>query len=71
MLIVRGGKLPSQFHDYQQENPEVKTHHLPNNVGVKELMSKFSNLKNHYIVGIGNMVGWGEQFVQDLKEYRI
>ena len=70
MLIIRGEKLPSQFHDYKQENPEVKTHHLPNNVGVKELMSEFSNLKNHYIVGIGNMVGWGEKFVQDLKEYR-
>ena len=70
MLIVRGEKLPSQFHDYKQENPEVKTHQLPNNVGVKELMSAFSNLKNYYIVGIGNMVGWGEKFVQDLKEYR-
>ena len=71
MLIVRGEKLPSQFQDYQQENPEVKIHQLPNNVGVKELMSEFSNLNNHYIVGIGNMVGWGENFVQDLKEYRI
>ena len=71
MLIVRGEKLPPKFHDYQQANPEVKAHHLPNNVGVKELMSEFSNLKNHYIVGIGNMVGWGENFVQDLKEYRI
>ena len=70
MLIVRGEKLPSLFHDYKQENPKVKTHQLPNNVGVKELMSEFSNLKNHYIVGIGNMVGWGEKFVQDLKKYR-
>ena len=70
MLIVRGEKLPSQFHDYKQENPKVKTHELPNNVGVKELMSAFSILKNYYIVGIGNMVGWGEKFVQDLKEYR-
>ncbi len=71
ILIVRGEKLPSQFHDYKHENLKVKTHQLPNNVGVKELMSEFSNLNNHYIVGIGNMVGWGENFVQDLKEYRI
>ena len=70
MLIVRGEKLPSQFHDYKQKNQKVKTHQLPNNVGVKELMAEFSNLKNYYIVGIGNMVGWGEKFVQDLKEYR-
>ena len=70
MLIVRGENLPSQFRDYKKENPKVKIHQLPNNVGVKELMSEFSKLKNHYIVGIGNMVGWGEKFVQDLKEYR-
>jgi poly-gamma-glutamate synthase PgsB/CapB len=71
MLIVRGEKLPSKFHDYKKETPKVKTHQLPNNVGAKELISEFSNLKNYYIVGIGNMVGWGEKFVQDLKEYRI
>ena len=70
MLIVRGENLPSQFHDYKQGNPGVKTHQLPNNVGVKELMSEFSYLEDYFIVGIGNMVGWGEKFVQDLKEYR-
>jgi len=69
-LILRGEKLGSKFYDYKRENPKVKIHQLPNNVGVKELMSEFSNLKNHYIVGIGNMVGWGEKFVQDLKKYR-
>ena len=71
MLIVRGEKLPSQFHDYQQESPEIKTHQLPNKVGVEELISEFSGLDDHFIVGIGNMVGWGEQFIQDLKHYRI
>ena len=71
MLIIRGEKLPSQFQVYKQLNPKVKTHQLPNNVEVKEIMSEFSNLKNYYIVGIGNMVGWGEKFIQDLKDYRI
>ena len=70
ILIIRGENLPSQFHDYQQNNPEIKTHHLPNNVDVKELMSEFSCLEDYFIVGIGNMVGWGEKFVQDLKQYK-
>ena len=35
------------------------------------MVSEFSNLENYFIVGIGNMVGWGEKFVQNLKEYRI
>ena len=71
MLIVRGENLPLQFNQYKQENPGIKTRQLPNNVGVKELMSEFSNLENYFIVGIGNMVGWGEKFVQDLKQYRV
>ncbi len=70
-LIVRGENMGSKFHDYQQENSHINTHQLPYNVGVKELVSEFSNLKNFYIIGIGNMVGWGEKFVQDLKGYRV
>ena len=35
-----------------------------------ELSTEFSRLDGYYIVGIGNMVGWGEQFIQDLKKYR-
>ena len=69
-LIVRGKNLPVVFHDYQQENPGIKTHQLPNKVGIKEMVSEFSQFENYYIVGIGNMVGWGEKFVQDLKKYR-
>ena len=70
VLIVKGENLPSIFHDYQQENPAIKTHQLPNSVGIKEMVSEFSRLENYYIVGIGNMVGWGEEFIQDLKKYK-
>ena len=70
-LIVRGEKLESKFHDYQQENPNIKTIQLPYNIEIKEIVLEFSKLENYYIVGIGNMVGWGEKFVQDLKKYRV
>ena len=70
MLIVRGEKLPSQFHSYQKENPEIKTLQLPNESGIMEISKVFSTLEGYYIIGIGNMVGWGEQFIQDLKKYR-
>ena len=69
-LIVRGEKLGSKFHDYQQENPNIKTIQLPYNIEIKEIVLEFSKLENYYIVGIGNMVGWGEKFVQGLKKYR-
>jgi poly-gamma-glutamate synthase PgsB/CapB len=69
-LIVRGEKLGSKFHDYQQDNPHIKSVQLPYKIGIKEMVAEFSKFENYYIVGIGNMVGWGENFVQDLKKYR-
>ena len=70
VLIVRGEKLGYKFHEYQQENPNIKTIQLSYGIEIKEIVLEFSKLKNYYIVGIGNMVGWGENFVQDLKKYR-
>ena len=70
MLIVRSEKLPTKFHNYQKENPEIKTMQLPYKFNIMEISQTFATLEGYYIVGIGNMVGWGEQFIQDLKRYR-
>ena len=70
MMIVRGEKLPAQFHNYQKENPGIKTLQLSNRSGIMEISQTFATLEGYYIIGIGNMVGWGEQFIQDLKKYR-
>ena len=60
-----------EFHKYQQEYPGIETIQLPNSVSIKEMMYEFSQLHQYYIIGIGNMVGWGEQFISDLKQFRI
>ena len=70
MLIVRGEKLPAQLNNYQNENPEIKTLQLANESGNMGISKIFATLEGYYIIGIGNMVGWGEQFIQDLKKYR-
>jgi hypothetical protein len=70
MLIIRGENFPTQFIDYQKENPEIKTLQFPYESGIKEISQTFSTLEGYYIIGIGNMVGWGEQFIKDLKNYR-
>jgi len=71
VLIVRGEKLGAKFHDYQQANPQINTIQLPFKVGIKEMVSEFAELESYYIIGMGNMVGWGEKFVQELKKYRV
>ena len=43
---------------------------IDDDIKLTELVDEFSKLDNYFIVGIGNMVGWGEQFIQDLKKYR-
>ena len=34
------------------------------------MVDYFKTLDNFFIMGIGNIVGWGEEFVNNLKEYR-
>ena len=41
------------------------------NISPKKVVSNMNALNNHLIVGIGNMVGWGEKFIQDLRKYKI
>ena len=50
--------------------PKIKILQLPYESSIQEMAREFSKLDGYYIVGIGNMVGWGEQFIQDLKKYR-
>ena len=71
MLIVRGEKLPTQFHNYQKENPEIKTLQLSYESDIMEISKTFATLEGYYILGIGNMVGWGEKFMQDLKKFKV
>ena len=70
MLIVRGEKLPVQFYNYQKENPDIKTSQLSYESSILEISNIYATLEGYYIIGIGNMVGWGEQFIQDLKQYK-
>ena len=70
MLIVRGEKMPSQFNNYKKEFPKVEICQLPYDIGMIEMIKEFNKLDGYYIIGIGNMVGWGEEFIQDLKRYR-
>ena len=70
-LIIRGDNLPSVYFEYVKNNTDITTCIIPNKVEVTDLITEFSNYKDHYILGIGNMVGWGQQFINELKEYRI
>ena len=71
MLIIRGDNIPNEINNYMEEKPEIITHQFSFDENKEEIIQEFSKLEGYYIVGIGNMVGWGEKFVQDLKQYRV
>ena len=36
----------------------------------EQLFDYFSTINHQFIMGMGNIVGWGENFVSQLKEYK-
>ena len=55
------------LNDYKDNN--VRTKLFDMNTSENTLVDYITNLENYFVVGIGNMVGWGENFLQKLKEY--
>ena len=41
------------------------------NIKSDQIFNYFSTIESQFIMGIGNIVGWGERFASELKEYRI
>jgi len=69
-LIIRGDNLPPFLDDLMKNNPEIIVEIFPESTDPKTIIDSFSKLDNHFIMGIGNIVGWGDEFLSDLKRYR-
>ncbi len=69
LLIVRGDNLPD-FSGFKNHSiNEIK--YFSESAKPNEIIKFITSLKNEYIMGIGNMVGWGESFMKELKLKRI
>jgi poly-gamma-glutamate synthase PgsB/CapB len=72
LFIIRGDDLPKELHEMidKYENMELKL--FKEGANQIELIEYLGGLNNEYfIMGIGNIVGWGETFVSELKELRV
>ena len=36
----------------------------------KKVVNTINNFNNHLVVGIGNIVGWGDEFLEEMKRYK-
>ena len=41
------------------------------NTSPKKVVNSMNKLNDHLIVGIGNMVGWGDDFIKEVKNFRV
>ena len=71
LFIIRGDDLPKELHELIDNHESMKIKLFPNKTNPSQLFDFFASIEPQFIMGVGNIVGWGENFVSDLKEYRI
>ena len=69
LLIIRGDNVKGLIKDY--ENDKIKTKLFDMDSSADQLVEYIINLDNHSVVGIGNIVGWGESFLDKLQRHSI
>jgi len=70
-LIIRGDDMPPELHALIEEHESMVLKLFPEASKPEDLIEYLGSLEDQFIMGIGNMVGWGENFVTEIKEYRI
>ena len=66
LFIIRGDDLPKPEKFEHSQNCEIVT--FPESSKPDELINYLTSLSGEYVMGIGNMVGWGEEFILKLKQ---
>ena len=72
VLVLRGENFPSELKKLMDNNSDIKVYKFPYSITQDKLI-KFmdKDLNNFIVLGIGNIVGWGELLMKKMKEYKI
>jgi hypothetical protein len=71
-LILRGENFPSELSNLMDKNSDIKVYKFPYSIKQDKLIKFIAEDLNDFIVlGIGNIVGWGELLMKKMKEYKI
>ena len=72
ILILRGENFPSELKKLSDKNKNIMIYKFPYSIKQEELIKFMSkNLDSFVVLGIGNIVGWGETLMKKLKEIKI
>ena len=69
-LIARGDNLDSEIQLRCERIKTINYSVFQSNDNTSKIIDRISRLDNYLVIGIGNIVGWGEGFMRQLKEYR-
>ena len=71
-LILRGENFPKELNMLMDKNKDINVHKFPYSIKQENLI-KFmeQDLEGFVILGIGNIVGWGENLMKKLKEFKV
>ena len=69
-LIVRGDNLENEITSRCENIKKIKFSLFQDQDAPSLVINEISRLDNFLVVGIGNIVGWGESFMRELKEYK-
>ena len=68
VFIVRGDNVKSYV---DKNNKNIKLKVFPMSSSQIDIIDYITDLQNFTVIGIGNMVGWGEIFLKQLEKYKI
>ena len=66
-FVVRGDNITGIINKYTFNNKSIKVFDM--SATVDDIIQEILQLDQYYILGVGNIVGWGEDFVKKLKDY--
>ena len=70
-LIIRGSKLDSFMKKYDFKSKGIDIHQFEDLAEPAEIIHSMKDLDKYIIFGIGNIVGWGDTFVKEIKRFRL
>ena len=70
-LIIRGNKLDSVINKYDFKSKNIEIIRFDEQSKPETIINIIGSFNKYVVFGIGNIVGWGDNFVKKIKDFRI